>query len=451
LEAGLASYSGHTIVRGAGERHGAPRPPRVVILGAGPAGICAASALGPDGVVLEQRGEIGGLTCSFEFHGVTFDLGGHSFHSPHAAIRDLVFDSVEMYEQKREARCFAAGALIPYPFQKHFRELRDPKLIEECERGLLGAAAGGADPENLEAYLYDRFGSGIAEHFLLPYNRKLWGPDLRQISTDWVGERIAKPSGTRECFETRGGRRKPLQDDTTVAYPARGGFGEITLALAKKIGNLRLGTQAKQIDWRHRKLVTAAGDVVPWQRLISTLPLNRLLDVTKNVPAELRLEAARLRHIAMKLVWVVIDAPVETAIQRVYNVDAGMVAHKVGIANNSSAFLRGLPRTGIFGEVAYDSATEVKTDGLADRFVRNLLEIRLIKDARKVLATAVTDLSYAYPAPTIERSTIVAKIKAWLEDRGIYSIGRFGEWAYINSDEAMFRGLAIGRRLAAEL
>jgi hypothetical protein len=44
---------------------------------------------------------------------------------------------------------------------------------------------------------------------------------------------------------------------------------------------------------------------------------------------------------------------------------------------------------------------------------------------------------------------IVAEVKAWLEAHDIYTLGRFGEWAYINSDEALARGLALGSRLAA--
>ncbi len=258
----------------------------VVILGAGPAGICAALSLGANAVILEQRREFGGLTCSFDFHGVVFDLGGHSFHSPHPEIRDLVYSSVEMYEQKREARCYADKTLISYPFQKHFRDLKDRKIVNACERGLRDSAHV-ARSENLEDYLYERFGAGLAEHFLLPYNRKFWRNDLREMATDWVGERIATPLGSHERFETSGGERKPLQGDTTVGYPARGGFGEITKALGRKVYNLRFGVRAKVVDPRSKLLVTSGGEILSWQRLVSTLPLNRFLDMIEGVPPAL--------------------------------------------------------------------------------------------------------------------------------------------------------------------
>ena len=421
-----------------------------MILGAGPAGLCAALPLGDDALILERRDDIGGIAGSFEFHGVIFDMGGHSFHSPHPEVRNLVFNSLEMFEQTRDARCYAYGSLIPYPFQKYFHELKDPKVVAECEQGL-SLSEGAADAANLESYLRRRFGVGLAEHFLLPYNRKQWGADLRRLSTDWVSERIAAARGNHERFETSGGKRKPLQDDTTVAYPSRGGFGEITKALARRVRNLRLATSVKRIDPLKNKIYTEAGEVLPWRRLVSTLPLNKLLEMSEHVPESLRLEISRLEHISLKLVFVVVGRPVETSIQRIYTAEPRIPAHKIVVASNCSDYLRSLPCHGFLGEVACAPHSHLNAKTTEDGFVTGLLELGLIKDAREIVATSSTDLGFAYPAPTMDRSAIVDRAKSWLEGHGIYSIGRFGEWAYINSDEAMFRGLAIAKRIAAEL
>ena len=361
-----------------------------------------------------------------------------------------MFNSLEMFEQTRDARCYAYGSLIPYPFQKYFHELKDPKVVAECEQGL-SLSEGAADAANLESYLRRRFGVGLAEHFLLPYNRKQWGADLRRLSTDWVSERIAAARGNHERFETSGGKRKPLQDDTTVAYPSRGGFGEITKALARRVRNLRLATSVKRIDPLKNKIYTEAGEVLPWRRLVSTLPLNKLLEMSEHVPESLRLEISRLEHISLKLVFVVVGRPVETSIQRIYTAEPRIPAHKIVVASNCSDYLRSLPCHGFLGEVACAPHSHLNAKTTEDGFVTGLLELGLIKDAREIVATSSTDLGFAYPAPTMDRSAIVDRAKSWLEGHGIYSIGRFGEWAYINSDEAMFRGLAIAKRIAAEL
>src|SRR5262249_13052322 len=153
------------------------------------------------------------------------DIGGHSFHTPHPEVKRLVFNSIEMNEQKREARCYAYGTVIPYPFQRHFQQLRDPAVVKECERGLRRVPTT-PKTNHLEEYLKTRFGSGVSKHFLLPYNQKLWQRDLKQLSADWVNQRIAAPEGKNETFHFSGGQRKPLQEDTLIGYPARGGYGE---------------------------------------------------------------------------------------------------------------------------------------------------------------------------------------------------------------------------------
>ncbi len=147
----------------------------------------------------------------------------------------------------------------------------------------------------------------------------------------------------------------------------------------------------------------------------------------------------------------VIKHPAATPIQRIYSADGESPAHKIGIANNSSDYLRSLPNCGIFGEVARLPGSNANNDVLQDRFVASLERMGLINDAREVAATSTIELPYAYPVPTIDRSSIVARAKAWLHEHGIETIGRFGEWAYINSDEAMFRGLRVGQRLAGEI
>ena len=164
----------------------------VVVIGAGPAGIGTGIALGERGLVLDSCQEVGGLCRAIELDGAVFDLGGHSFHTPHPEIRDLVFSSLEMYEQRRDARCYSHGVMIPYPFQANFRHIGDPEVMKECAAGL-ATAIGGHGASNFEEFIEHRFGTGIARHFMLPYNRKLWGMDLKRLATDWVDERLAPP------------------------------------------------------------------------------------------------------------------------------------------------------------------------------------------------------------------------------------------------------------------
>ena len=123
----------------------------VIVLGAGPAGIGAGIGLGDSGLVLESNSDPGGLCRTIELDGAVFDLGGHSFHTPHPEIRELVFGATEMYVQARRACCYSNGVMLPYPFQAHFRQAPDEAVVRECAEGL-STADGGADAANFEEY-----------------------------------------------------------------------------------------------------------------------------------------------------------------------------------------------------------------------------------------------------------------------------------------------------------
>ena len=166
----------------------------VVILGAGPAGIGAALALGVDATVLERSSEVAGLSRTIVLDGAVFDLGGHSFHTPHGPIRDLVFNALEMEEQRREAWCWTHNEWIAYPFQKHVSDLADPVLRAACLAGM-AAAGDGLDAPHFDAFIDQRFGRALADAFIRPYNQKLWGPELCRLALDWTGERVAAPLG----------------------------------------------------------------------------------------------------------------------------------------------------------------------------------------------------------------------------------------------------------------
>src|ERR1043166_10150688 len=93
----------------ASRRQGSTTKADTIIIGAGPAGLGAALALGDSATVLESRETVGGLCDTVTLDGALFDLGGHSFSTPHPAIRRLVFDALQMEEQKRDAWCWVNG------------------------------------------------------------------------------------------------------------------------------------------------------------------------------------------------------------------------------------------------------------------------------------------------------------------------------------------------------
>ena len=420
---------------------------KIVVIGAGPAGIAAGLALGEEAVVLDSAEDPGGLSRTLKIDGAVVDLGGHSFHTPHAEVRKLVFGALEMSEQRRDARCFVKGTMIPYPFQANFQEIGDRALAQECARGCENRESR-TSPRDFPEYLQSKFGEGICRHFLLPYNQKLWGGNLQRLSADWAGERVADAAEFREKTQAEKAKRTPLKSTTRVAYPAQGGFGEIYRALAAGLADLRLGKTVEQIDSRRRQVVLEGGEAIAAHEIISTIPLDRLLKITSDCPPDLCEEVDRLEKLSLAFVVAVIDHPVDTPVQRIYCADDTSPAHKIALNHNSSESLKLLPRHGIVAEVSYSPHRPLPASQLEEQVIDGLLAMGAIESPAVVRTTKTIRVEYGYPVPTHERDRIVERARAWLQSRGIHTVGRFGEWAYINSDEALYRGMRLGEKLA---
>jgi len=422
---------------------------KTIIIGSGPTGIGAALGLENNCTVLESTNCVGGFSTSIEINGAIFDYGGHSFHTPHPEVREIVYNALEMFEQKRDARCLSYGEIIPYPFQKNYKQLSDEAIINECQAGM-EFTDDGKGSAHFEEFINRRFGPGIAKHFMLPYNQKLWGRDLKRLAADWTGERVAAPEGVKETFDTKGGARKPLQADTSVAYPAKGGFGAIFDALGKKIKHIELNTTVGKIDSKSKKLFTANGQEFEYENLVSSMPINILLQLIEGTPERLVERSKELDNLSLKLGLIVINHPVDTEIQRIYSADEKIPAHKTAVNHNSSDYLRSLPKHGIMMEISEGPEKKLIRTDTEKWITDSLLEMKLIKSLNEVEKIVIHDAKYAYPVPTHNRDEIVREIQEWLNEHQIYSIGRFGQWAYINSDESLQRGLNLGRKISGK-
>ncbi len=78
-----------------------------------------------------------------------------------------------------------------------------------------------------------------------------------------------------------------------------------------------------------------------------------------------------------------------------------------------------------------------------------LVEVELVDAGAPVVSVHEVDIAYAYPIPTIGRDSSLSTIQPWLQERSIYSRGRFGSWRYEigNMDHAVKMGIDVARLL----
>lgn len=423
-----------------------------MLIGAGPSCLAYAAQSKSTCIILEKESRPGGLCRSVTVDGGVFDLGGHSFHTPHNEVFEMVQSALGggVFLQKRQATVFTHGKLIPYPFQKFFDQIPNSEVVDDCQRGLdARPAPSSVEPGNFEEFIIQKFGQGIADHFMLPYNRKLWARDIKMVSCEWTGQRVAEPKGTanEEKFRTTGGGedRRPLQPDSTVGYPSHGGFEEIFISMAQKAGQIEYGADVTRIDPELKTVLCANGSVYPYERLISSMPLPDFLARINGVPEHLIQLALELECMSLRVEFLLVGRRLETEVQRIYCADPDIPPHKIALNHNSSDSLRAVDRHAIMAEVSVSPHKLVNPDEIAPKTIELLVKLGLLKSPDDIIWTGHEDIHYGYPVYTHRRPAIVAEIKTWLARYGIHTIGRFGEWEYINSDKCVLKGIQLAK------
>jgi protoporphyrinogen oxidase len=311
-------------------------PRHVAIIGAGPCGLACARELDHLGfsnwTVSERELYAGGKAASIlDPNGFTWDLGGHVVFSHFGEFDALLAESMgdEVYEHERSSYIRYDESWVPYPFQNNLRHLpRDVAL--ECLLGLIEADGGGGAAD-FDTWMRGVFGAGITRHFMGPYNRKVWMTDPAEMSADWIAERVSVVGYERAL------RNIVLELDdvgwgpnSTFLFPRTGGTGEIYRRLAARLGpRVRFGRTLVEIDPGRLELRFDDGTTEEADAVVSTAPLDCLVDMLTDCPSEVRAAAAELRRTSVTVVGMGYEAPLHDDRCWLYFPDESIPSYRV--------------------------------------------------------------------------------------------------------------------------
>lgn len=439
-----------------------------VIIGAGPTGLSCAYHVGTVGrgertLLIERERRVGGWCRSVVDHGFTFDCAGHIMFSNDTYVQSmyetLLGDNVHW--QNREAWIYSKRTYTRYPFQGALHGL-PPDVLKECLVGALearfGALSGKGDlqpggieaPRNFEEFIHKVWGAGIAKHFAIPYNEKLWATPLSEMETSWLGGRVPLPDIEQMIAGALEPVPQPMGPNARFGYPLRGGFQALMDAFLPKLGcELALDTEVVQLCPSERWLRLSDGRTLRYSNLVSTMGLPQLIAACgTEAPLSVQTAAKALRHVSVRCVNLGIARESITDKHWIYYPE-DTIFHRIFVQGNASPYCNSPGGFGITCEISYGPSKPLPADGeeLVQRVLLDCKRVGFLREDDELITANQVDMPLAYVVYDHDRARNVAHIREWLDDFGIVLRGRYSEWEYYNSDHAFL----AGKRAAEEL
>ena len=328
---------------------------KVIIIGAGPAGITAGYELlkNRDGsdetyevLILEQSDSIGGISRTVRHNGNRMDIGGHRFFSKDSNVTDwwseimpkqgapamddkILGRSVPvtpggpdpdqedrvMLTRNRVSRIYYKKKFFDYPVKMNWNTIHNMGFLTTMNAGFsyLYSAVCKKDEDSLENFYINRFGKKLYSMFFEGYTEKLWGRHPRDISADWGAQRvkglsivaILKDILQKALPQTKKNAHVETSLIEEFQYP-KFGPGQLWETAAKEFenmgGEIRKGCKVVEVHTEGNAVKEMVYEqdgqrhTVAADCFISSMPLKDLVAGMNDVPAEVSRIAAGLPY-----------------------------------------------------------------------------------------------------------------------------------------------------------
>lgn len=304
---------------------------KVIIIGAGPAGLTAAYELLKNSdkyqvIILESEEQVGGISRTIKYHNNRMDIGGHRFFSKSEEIMNFFkeimpiqgknsFDDKVLGREKklekngpdperedctflirdRVSRIYYLKKFFDYPITLKWSTLKNLGFFNVISSGFsyIKATILKRKETSLENFYINRFGKKLYKMFFEGYTFKVWGRHPSKISADWGSQR-AKGLSVLEVVKDNIYKWLHLKNkskETSLIesfYYPKYGPGQFYRELEKKIkeknGEIRKGCTVTKIKLKNNKItsiiyknngkeIELKGDI-----FISSMPLKDLIE-----------------------------------------------------------------------------------------------------------------------------------------------------------------------------
>ena len=428
--------------------------PNFVVLGSGMAGFGAARRLHAEGItpiMFDKNSYHGGHTTSFKNEaGFIFDMGPHISYTKDPRIQEIFADSVDQRYETIQIYLnnYWRGHWPQHPVQLHLHGLPHDLVIKVISDFVEEKNAPERAIHNYADWLYSSFGKTFAETFPMQYTRKYHLTDAENLSTDWLGPRIYRPSLEEVLLGALSPTAPHVHYVTHFRYPSDGGFVRY-LTKFVPLGNLHLGHSLVSINPIARTLSFSNGASVQYEQLISSVPLPELVPMIEGVPGDVVEAVRRLACSTCVLVNLGINREDLSKAHMTYFYDEDICFSRLGFPHMLSSKNAPAGMGSIQAEVYFSSKYKPftgKPEDWIEPVIRDLLRCGVLHEDDQIVCKQAMLLKHANIIFDLERADAVKTVHGYLDDIGIAYCGRYGEWGYLWTDESFKSGEQAAER-----
>lgn len=376
--------------------------------------------------ILEGTDSVGGYCKTTKRSNFVWDYSGHFFHFQNKEIEEMIMKKMnpdDLVEPVKDTKIKYKDRYVEYPFQKNIHQLPKEELIE-CLYDLFNNNQ--TEYSNFKEMLYCKFGAGIAERFLIPYNTKLYACDLNKLDKDAMGRFF--PYAEKEDIIKNFKCGNNSSYNATFVYPKGGAFEYVKSVLSNvDESKIELYSEVVKIDLDNKRVTTKDGKEYEYDRLVSTLPFPKLLE-----PCGVEYDKSVYSWNQVLVFNIGFDSkgPVDK-VHWIYFPEEKYVFYRVGFYDN----ILSQDKTSVYVEIGFDGHEEVNPNMYFGRVLRDMRAAGLIRDDQTVMDYESIIMNPAYVHITNDSIEDVKKKKTMLDDYGVYSIGRYGSWTYCSIED----------------